>query len=260
MDRPERIAVGARGERLAVGWSEPPGGAPLALVWLHGFGSRRDGEKATSFRTRALAAGWAFCAFDFRGHGESDGALRDLTLTRTLEDLAAVRSWLARRGVERLALCGSSMGGATALWQAAEAPAGLVALALIAPALELAASFARWAGPQRLARWRRDGSIRFADESVDGVLGWELMEDLRRYDPAGLAPRHRVPALVFQGQRDESVDWRAAARFAAAAAPGTVRLRLFPDGDHRLLDRRDLLWREAQEWFAGHLGRERDGR
>jgi uncharacterized protein len=247
------VGVGDLGERLAVRFAAPERAAPLVVLYLHGFGSSQAGEKAELFRARALAAGWAFCSFDFRGHGASKGRLRDLTMTRNLEDVAAVRAWLAERGQGRIALFGSSMGGAAALWHAALAPAGLVAVAGLAPAVGMTAGMERWAGAERLARWRREGSIPFANELVASALDWGLMEDLARYPPARLAALHRVPARLFQGQRDATVDWRDVADFAARARPGSVDLRLFADGDHRLLDRKELLWRESAAWFRRHL-------
>lgn len=250
----ERIPVGVAGERLAVLQVEPAAGsAELAVLYLHGFGSRQDGEKASYFRARALAEGWAFCSFDFRGHGESQGELRELTLSRNLEDVAAVRAWLRERGYERIALFGSSMGGATALWHSARSPQGIVAAAHVAPAVGMAAGMERWAGPERLERWRREGVVRYSSELVASDLDWGLMEDLGRYELAELAATLRTPTLIFQGQRDASVDWRDVAAFAARVRPGAVELRLFADGDHRLTDRRERLWEAAAAWFRRHL-------
>jgi pimeloyl-ACP methyl ester carboxylesterase len=250
----ERIATGGAGESLAALFAEPAGvRAELTVLYLHGFGSRQDGEKATYFRERATAEGWAFCSFDFRGHGDSEGELRDLTLTRNLEDVAAVRAWLRDRGQARVALFGSSMGGATALWHAAREPEGLVAAALVAPAVGMAAGMERWAGPERLERWERDGVVRYASEVVESDLRWELMEDLRRFDLGELAAALRTPTLIFQGQRDTSVDWHDVATFAAHTAPGVVELRLYSDGDHRLTDRKGKLWDAAAAWYRRHL-------
>lgn len=248
--------AGCDEERLALRFDVPPGGrASLAIVYLHGFGSTQSGEKATYFRAQALSAGWAFCSFDFRGHGASDGSMRELTFTRNLDDLHAVRSWLAEKGFGRIALFGSSMGGAVALWNAALQPAGVVAAALIAPAVGMAAGMERWAGPERFERWRRDGAMRYESELVRADLGWEMIDDLRRYDTGELARLYQTPSVIFQGQLDSSVDWRDVAGFADRTAPGVVELRLFADGNHRLTDRKTLLWDEAAAWFHRHLER-----
>src|SRR5215212_6244659 len=90
-----------------------PGAArpDFAVVWVHGFGSHRGGEKAEAIRAECARRGWAFAAFDFRGHGESSGAMHELRASGLLEDLGVVRDFLAERGHTRLGLVGSSMGG-----------------------------------------------------------------------------------------------------------------------------------------------------
>jgi len=253
------LVAGATGEKLSVRLDRPESAGAearseaLCILYLHGFGSTQSGEKATYFRQAAVQQGWAFCSFDFRGHGASEGSMFDLTLSRTLEDVSAVRGLLAGRGYTRLALFGSSMGGAVALWEAALRPAGIAAAAHIAPAVGFRAGLERWAGPAGLERWRRTGSIRFANELVECDLGWGLMEDLAGYDLDRLVALYRTPTLIFQGKRDESVDWRDVADFARRLRPSLVDLRLYEDAAHRLTDRKHELWDGARTHFCAYL-------
>src|SRR5258708_5906090 len=89
----------------------PAPNCDFAVMWVHGFGSHRGGEKAAAVCAECARRGWAFAAFDFRGHGASSGTMRELRASRLIEDLAAVRDFLAARGHTRLGLVGSSMGG-----------------------------------------------------------------------------------------------------------------------------------------------------
>jgi pimeloyl-ACP methyl ester carboxylesterase len=242
----ERIPL-LRGRRevshLAVDFARPAAAAerPLCLLYLHGFGSSQSGEKAEFFRRRALAAGLAFCSFDFEGHGDSGGTMRELTLTRNLANIERVHALLRERGEQRICLLGSSMGGGSALWYSALHPESVVAGLHLAPALDLDRGLLAWAGPERARRWQETGTIAFSNELVACELGWELIEDLRRHPASALAERYRTPALLLQGQQDASVPWRGVAEFAAQCA-GNVELHLFSDGDHRLTDRKERLW------------------
>lgn len=231
--------------RLETGGTRP--GA--AILYLHGFGSSQSGEKAERFRRRAVRDGFAFASIDFRGHGASGGALEALTMTRNLEDVAVARRWLAGLGRERVALLGSSMGGAVAFWHAALEPDGVDAVAAIAPAIGMGRALERWAGPEGLETWRRAGRRRLVTELVDCDLGWELVADLRRYPPEALARRFAKPALAIQGKRDDSVDWEDVAQLVTALPPGRLDLRLIEEGDHRLLDRLDDFWVSARRLF-----------
>jgi pimeloyl-ACP methyl ester carboxylesterase len=250
----ERVPIDDGRERahLAVRYEPAAGeaGAPCFL-YLHGFGSRQSGEKAEFFREQAVQAGFPFCSFDFRGHGESGGSLEELTLTRNLEDVAIVAGLLRDRGHERLVLLGSSMGGGTGLWYAALHPEAVLAGLHIAPALAMQEGLLAWAGPERVRRWEETGSIHFANESVSTELAWGLIEDLRAYDLARLASLYRTPALLLQGKNDASVAWKTVADFASRCAFDGIDLHLFADGDHRLTDRKERLWALMREFLAG---------
>jgi pimeloyl-ACP methyl ester carboxylesterase len=117
--------VDVKGGRLPV-WMQP--GEPTTLVFLHIWGG--------SHRTFApviarLASGCAVVSYDHRGWG----AARDLPgpygISELADDALAV---IAGLGVSRYVLVGHSMGGKVAQLAASRRPAGLAALALIAPA------------------------------------------------------------------------------------------------------------------------------
>jgi pimeloyl-ACP methyl ester carboxylesterase len=229
-------------EHLCFRLAEPPGGARYAALYLHGFGSDQEGEKGAFFCAQALAAGLAVASFDFRGHGRSGGTLRDLTLSRNLADAALARDFLRRRGYGEVVLIGSSMGALTALWHVIAEPEGLLGACLIAPALTLADSFLGFLGEEGARRWQQTGVQVFDDGVRRCELGWELVEDFRRYDLDRLAAGYRVPSLIFQGQRDDRVPWRTVERFVDDCSCDGLELVLYPDGDHRLADRKEVLW------------------
>ncbi|MFP5287382.1 MAG: alpha/beta hydrolase [Thermoanaerobaculia bacterium] len=252
----ERIPIledGREVSHLAVRYDAPaaPDLSRPCFLYLHGFGSEQSGEKAEFFRRQALAAGFAFCSFDFQGHGLSGGSLDRLTLTRNLADISRVHDLLRARGHERLILLGSSMGGGSALWYSTLHPEEIVAGLHIAPALDMEKGLLAWAGPERARVWEETGSIPFQNEFVSCELGWCLIEDLRAHPTETLLARYRTPCLLLQGKRDDSVPWRSVADFAVRCAYTEIDLHLFADGDHRLTDRKDRLWELMMEFLRG---------
>lgn len=227
--------------------SAPPRGT---FLYLHGFRSEQDGEKARFFRACATRGGHAFASFDFRGHGASGGTPLDLTLTGLLADLAAVRAHLAERGLGPLVLLGSSLGGAVGLWGAALEPGGVEAGVFLAPALDLGVRLEAWAGDEGLVSWRETGRRRWRDEGGEVDLPWALVEDLRRYPLDRLAELTVRPALLLQGRQDDSVGWRGAVELFVRVRRGALDLHLFADGDHRLVDRLDYLWELTERFLA----------
>jgi pimeloyl-ACP methyl ester carboxylesterase len=235
------------GERRA----RDAGAAGPCLVYLHGFGSHQDGEKADFFRRQAHAAGLSFCSFDFEGHGRSGGEMRGLTLSRNLANLGAVVAWLEAAGERRFCLVGSSMGGGTAMWYSALNPGHVAAGLHIAPALEMGRSLLAWAGPERAREWEATGTLRFSNEMVSCDLDWTLIEDLRAHPLEDLLARYRTPALLLQGRLDVTVPWRGVTEFVTRCPYRDIELHLFADGDHRLTDRKDRLWSLMTEFLRG---------
>jgi pimeloyl-ACP methyl ester carboxylesterase len=255
----ERIPIVENGREishLAVRFDPPPPSSGKAgdrpcFLYLHGFGSEQSGEKADFFRARAREEGFGFCSFDFQGHGLSGGGMTDLTLTRNLEDVARVHTFLRGRGCGRLILLGSSMGGGTALWYSALHPEEIVAGLHIAPALELEQGLLAWAGPGRARAWEETGKIHFQNEFVSCELGWSLIEDLRAHPTETLLARYRTPALLLQGKLDIQVPWKSVLDFSTCCTFKEIELHLFRDGDHRLTDRKARLWGLMTEFLHG---------
>ncbi|MBN9120231.1 MAG: alpha/beta fold hydrolase [Planctomycetes bacterium] len=242
------------GVRLA-GTYLPGTGAPdFAVVWVHGFGSHRGGEKAEAVRAECSRRGWAFAAFDFRGHGETGGAMHELRASRLLEDLAAVRDFLAERGHTRLGPVGSSMGGFASAWFTKQNAGRVVGCVLLAPAFGFLDR--RWNGLTSGEReeWRRTDRRRVKNDWVDVEIGYGLVEERERFAPDDLVRDWQTPALLFHGLADDTVPDSDSLFFIRHVDYPRVELRLLKDGDHRLTAHKDTIAAAAGEFFAGLLG------
>lgn len=220
-------------------------GSERAVVYVHGFGSHRGGEKALALADACARRGWTFAAFDFRGHGASTGAMRDLTASRLLEDLAAVREFLAVRGWSRLGLVGSSMGGFAAAWFAVWHPGAVTGCVLLAPAFRFLERHFAGLTDDDLAEWKRTGARRVRNEWVDVEIGYGLIEERSTFDPDDLARQWRTPTLIFHGLADDVVPAADSLTFAQATPYPKLELRLLKAGDHRLTTFKDEIAEEA---------------
>jgi alpha-beta hydrolase superfamily lysophospholipase len=221
-----------------------------AVVYVHGFASTRGGDKATALEAACTRRGWTFAAFDFRGHGQSTGTLRELRGSGLLDDLEQVRDYLVGRGVGRLCLVGSSMGGWVAAWFALRHPQSVAGTALIAPALDFVRS--RWAvlTPDERRRWKETGRLRINNQWVDAELGYGLVEEIDLFPLDQLAAGLARPMLILHGLQDDTVPYRQSIEFLERAACPHMELRLYKDGDHRLLAYRDEMADTACAFFA----------
>jgi alpha-beta hydrolase superfamily lysophospholipase len=228
--------------------SGPP--ADFAVLWVHGFGSVRGGEKAAALRAECSRRGWVCAAFDFRGHGQSSGQMHQLRASGLLDDLAAIRQFLVSRGQTRLGLVGSSMGGFAAAWFARQNPGAVVGCVLLAPAFGFLDR--RWRRLTREERkaWRQTGRLRVTNEWVDTEIEYGLVEERGRFRPDDLADGWRTPALLFHGVADDVVPDTDSLEFVRRVAFPRVELRLLKDGDHRLTAYKDEIAAETGRFFA----------
>ena len=208
----------------------------MHFIYLHGFASSPSSTKAVFFAEKLAQGGHAVDALDLE-----EGDFQGLTITR---QLAVVRRGIARTSGE-LALIGSSMGGYLALVAAAEEPR-VRQLMLMAPAIDMRATWAVRYGAARLAAWKAAGAVPTFHHAhgEERLIGYGLYEDLERYDPA---PPARIPTLAFMGRRDETVAPAAVERWARQHA--SVRLRWFDSG-HELLDQLETMWTETAGFFG----------
>src|SRR5262245_47708298 len=202
----------ARGAlQVDVSYLHAPG--KWAVLYVHGLGSTRSGEKAQALEAACARRGWTYAAFDFRGHGESTGTLLELTGSGLLEDLALVRDYLAAEGVHHLCPVGSSMGGWAAAWFTLRSPHTVPACVLIAPALDFIRG--RWARLTEAERedWKQTGKLRVTNEWMDAEIGYALVAEMELFAGEKLAAGLSRPMLIFHGMRDDVVPYGGSVAF-----------------------------------------------
>ncbi len=214
---------------LDLGTADPSTG----IVFLHGFASIRHGEKAALLRDRCRVLGWSCLVFDARGHGESGGSFKDLTVSGYLEDARAVIAGPGA-GLRRILLVGSSLGGLVALHLAARTPGGFAGCVALAPALRFAERHLAAAGAEGARKWRESGVRRLRNDWIEVDVGWEFIADGLSFKEDELVAKLATPTLIIHGMQDEVVPVRGSTDFALRFARPGVDLVLIGEGDHRL--------------------------
>lgn len=226
-------------------------GAGRAVLLIHGFPV--DSSMWTP-QLAALAARYRVLAPDLRGFGESPLPARPATIDDFADDLLPV---LDRRGIERAAVVGLSMGGYVAL-SLAERHAGRLSALVLCDTRATADSEAGKKGRTAMAdRALREGAAPIADDMVKGLLSRATLESNRglagelwawiagasphaiatalgamraRPDRRGVLARIAVPTLVIVGG-DDTVTTPAENEAIAAAIPG-ARLERIEGAGH----------------------------
>ncbi|KOU59943.1 aminoglycoside phosphotransferase [Streptomyces sp. MMG1533] len=240
------------GERLSGVYGGDDGGPDRAtVVLLHGAGNGSK-ERLLPLLAEFVAHGCRGLAFDFSGHGESTGALRELSLRRRFEQAVAVVDAFVPAG-RPLILVGFSMSGHTVADLAAHYGDRVTALALCAPAVYAGEAWDVPFGPG-------DGSFSTIIRAPGSWLKSPALDVLRTYEGRAVlavpGTDAVIPPEVTQAVQD-----------ALCARAQFTRFEL-PDADHRLgmwlrdhaEDRREFVsavlargWAATRSWLAKQL-------
>jgi uncharacterized protein len=232
----EAITISSDGLALA-GLLYRPVAAPRgALLVCHGAGSRKENHQLMG--EQAAAAGLAALAFDFRGHGGSEGVMDP---DGWHDAVVAGEELLQRSGAPWLVARGASMGGCLLLQAAHARPRLFGALVTLCPAD--GGSLLR--GLDRLERPGAAGDPYFA--RFDAAA---LRPFLRRLDLVALAtgmPR----VLLAHARDDEEVPFEHSERLARVLAAPT-RFIVLEDGGHHGPGRSPLVAEATIAWALRH--------
>lgn len=211
-------------------------GAAPTLVFLPGYASDMQGEKALTLDRWAEANRRALLRLDYSGNGESEGDFADGTLDQWREDALLL---IDRLTAGPLVMIGSSMGGWIALLVALARRERVVALIGIAAAPD----FTDWDFDEArrailLSEGRLGEPSLYSDEPLYVHRGF--WESGQRNLLLGGDIALDCPVRLLHGQQDGDVPWTTALRTADALRSADVQTILVKDGDHRLSRREDL--------------------
>jgi pimeloyl-ACP methyl ester carboxylesterase len=201
----------------------------MKLIYLHGFASGPQSNKAQFFRRRFEELGIAMQVPDL-----SEGNFERLTISgqlRVIERIAAG---------DDLRLMGSSMGGYLAALYAARHPE-VTKVVLLAPAFGFARRWPLMLGEEKVAGWRRSGwlPVYHYGDKMERRVGYELLEDAGSYEDY---PDISQPALLFHGRQDDVVPVEYSEEFAARHPRVTLRVM---ESGHELINVLEEMWVEV---------------
>ncbi|PKB84041.1 MAG: hypothetical protein BZY88_00810 [SAR202 cluster bacterium Io17-Chloro-G9] len=220
--------VSRRGDIALRGWYISGQDDKPALIFVHGIGSVRSGDRAVDLASRLAGIGFNMLMFDLRGHGSSGGDQVSGGYFEQWDVLGAI-DFLAGREIppEKIGLVGFSMGAATAILAAAQEPGigAVVADSPYAKASDLIAHeaarktvFPGWLTPI------------FVPTSVL-IADWFYGIDLGSVVPEAAVAELSYPILVIHGTADSRIPYQQGQRVQQSALAGSS-IWLAPDVDH----------------------------
>ncbi len=230
-----RAILSGRGESIA--------------VLCHGFTSSKDSGTYTALQEALDRRGIATLRFDFFGHGESEGRLEDITVSKAVDDILSALNFVRGR---KVALMGSSFGGLAAMIAASRTDR-LACLALKSPVSNYEVREIMRRGRGALEKWKHDGFAFYTNSKGKFRINYSFFADFRKNNAWEIAGKISVPTLIVHGDCDESVPLEQSRKTA-----GLIRdcsLREIRGADHNYTDpkHRAMMIKMITGFIAGHL-------
>ncbi|MBW7836797.1 MAG: alpha/beta hydrolase [Sphingomonadales bacterium] len=222
-----------------IAYERTPGKGP-GVIFLGGFMSDMTGSKATALEAHCRSSGRAFVRFDYLGHGQSSGAVRDGTIGRWLEDSLLVFDRLTE-GAQ--IVIGSSMGSWLALLLTLARPDRVKALIGIGSAPDFTRelmwpNFSEDEKRQLLSNGFITQPSYYSPDPY--VISYRLIEEADRHLLLNSEIAIDCPVRLYHGLLDHDVPWQLAHRLMERLRAEDVTLTLVKNGDHRLSSPADI--------------------
>lgn len=208
-----------------------------AIVMCHGLAGNKIGRYRSyvTAATELAKKGFTVLRFDFRGSGDSEGELHEMTVTGAVNDTLVALNYLKEDPFvdsDRIGLFGRSFGGAVAL--------------LAAGKFHQIRSIALWApifhAKEWEEKWKHMQTLQLSQEQIDEfkrvngqLLGKPFWTELFAMDIGkALGKIEGVPLLHLHGEKDTIVPMTHAAQYREKRghAKGLTNFILLPTGDH----------------------------
>uniref|UniRef100_A0A1A7WF21 Palmitoyl-protein thioesterase ABHD10, mitochondrial n=1 Tax=Iconisemion striatum TaxID=60296 RepID=A0A1A7WF21_9TELE len=215
-------------------------GKSPGVIFLPGYGSHMNGQKAEALEEFCRSLGHSCLRFDYTGHGASEGVLAEGTIGTWKKDVLFVLDELTE-GPQ--ILVGSSMGGWLMLLAAIARPEKTAALVGISTAADHFVTAYNSLSLETRKEFEAKGEWTLPSKhSEEGFYKFNL-DFLRE------AENHCVlqspipitcPVRLLHGLKDEDVPWHISMQVAERVLSADVDIILRRNGQHRMCEKDDI--------------------
>lgn len=223
-------------------------GGESAVILSHGYLSNRNSRTNQALARILREKGISTVSFDVYGHGDSEGDVEHLTVSKAVSSTLAAYDH-ASSGYKRIGICGSSFTGSVSLIAASKRDPAVIALKC---PVFMPRELWDWRhGEKGIREWKERGYV----ETWGSRWYFEAYEDAKGYDMKAIASSVKAPTLVVHGDKDVTVPISQAENLIHFLGSQEKRLLEIKGADHFFKDERSfsLMVDSIAGWLADHL-------
>ncbi len=243
----EKIFLDSATGQICCSYSAVRGARSIAIL-CHGYLSDKNSRTNQELSRRLNAAGLSTLAPDLYGHGESEGNVENLTISKAVDGILAAYDYAASQKYGKIALAGSSFSGGLCLIAAVRRYVS--AISLKCPVFDYKELSISRLGPQGIRRWKEQGYT----TAFGKRWSYEMYEDSLKYDMCDIAADVGAPTLIIHGSNDATVPLKQARDLLSCLAC-EKHLEIIDGGDHRFSNAADFkkVIQLSSDWLARQL-------
>ncbi|NXT31357.1 ABHDA protein, partial [Pelecanoides urinatrix] len=209
------------------------------VIFLPGFNSNMNGQKATALEDFCNSLGHAFIRFDYTGCGSSDGNFQECTIGKWRKDVLSILDELTD-GPQ--ILVGSSLGGWLMLHAAIARPDKVAALVGVAVAADHLVTTFKKLPIEVQKEIEEKGEWKFPTKyNEEGYysLTYDFIREAENHCVLNSPIPITCPIRLIHGMKDGDVPWQISMQVADRVLSKDVDVILRKIGQHRMSEKED---------------------
>ncbi|XP_069827607.1 palmitoyl-protein thioesterase ABHD10, mitochondrial [Dendropsophus ebraccatus] len=215
-------------------------GKSPGVLFLPGFASDMNAQKAVALEDFCKSLGHSFIRFDYTGCGNSEGNMKECTIGKWKKDVLSILDDVSE-GPQ--ILVGSSMGGWIMLLAALARPEKIAALVGVAPAADHFVTVFNQLPLEEQKSAEENGEFKFASKySEEGfyTIPYSFIKEAENHCLLNSPIPITSPLRLIHGMKDEDVPWHVSMQIADRVLSNDVDVILRKHGLHRMSEKDDI--------------------
>lgn len=195
------------------------------VIISHGFLSNKLSRTGVALAKELHKIGISTIALDMYGHGESEGTIEDLTVSKVVENTLAVYDFVAKK-YTKIGLVGSSFSGSVSVIVASKRNVSVISLKC--PVFDYQKLWFDRLDEEGVTQWKQEGFVTLFEKRVN----YEAYEDAKKYHMKEIAKKVTAPTLIIHGDRDVTVPLEQPQLLLNSIASKEKQLHIVKGADH----------------------------